>query len=217
MRRLQTTKLVVASHNRGKIIEITALLKNYNIEAIGADALGLDEPEETGDSFIANAKLKALAATTASDLPALADDSGLAVDALDGAPGIYAARWAEQPDGSRDFDFAMQKLNEKMELVRQKNPAAPRTARFICALALAWPDGHVEVFEGKVEGRLVWPPRGQNGFGYDPIFHPLMPMGGTLTFGEMQPAAKQALSHRADAFAQLVKNCLAAPLAGHLG
>ena len=217
MRRLRATKLVVASHNRGKIIEITQLLKNFNIETIGADALGLDEPEETGDSFVANAKLKAQAAASASNLPALADDSGLAVDALGGAPGIYSARWAEKKDGTRDFVFAMEKVIKKLQLAGHYNKAdnkadnkkRPR-ARFICALALAWPDGHVEMFEGKVEGTLVWPMRGQNGFGYDPIFLPLLPAGGNLTFGEMPPADKHAISHRADAFAQLVEACFVA-------
>ena len=192
-------KLIVASHNKGKLVEIADLLSRFAVETVGADALGLPEPEETGDTFIANAELKALAAATKAGLPALSDDSGLAVDALDGAPGIYSARWAETANG-RDFDFAMHKI----EMALHQKGDVPRTARFICALTLAWPDGHVESFEGKVEGTLVWPMRGKNGFGYDPIF---LPFGGDMTFGEMEPAAKHAMSHRADAFAQLVDAC----------
>lgn len=192
-------KLIVASHNKGKLVEIADLLSRFAVETVGADALGLPEPEETGDTFIANAELKALAAATKAGLPALSDDSGLAVDALDGAPGIYSARWAETANG-RDFDFAMHKI----EMALHQKGDVPRTARFICALTLAWPDGHVESFEGKVEGTLVWPMRGKNGFGYDPIF---LPLGGDMTFGEMEPAAKHAMSHRADAFTQLVNAC----------
>lgn len=194
-------KLIVASHNKGKLVEIADLLTRFDVETIGADELGLPEPEETGETFIANAELKALASATTAGLPALADDSGLAVDALDGAPGIYSARWAQTADG-RDFDFAM----HKVEMALNRKPDALRTARFICALSLAWPDGHVESFEGKVDGTLVWPMRGKNGFGYDPVF---LPEGGDLTFGEMQPAAKHAMSHRADAFEQLVGGCFA--------
>jgi len=201
-------KLIVASHNKGKLVEIAELLTRFEVETLGADALGLPEPEETGTTFIANAELKALAAATAAGLPALADDSGLAVDALEGAPGVYSARWAETANG-RDFDFAMHKiemaLHQKSE--GQETPV-PRTARFICALSLAWPDGHVDSFEGKVEGSLVWPMRGKNGFGYDPIF---LPLGGDMTFGEMEPALKHAMSHRADAFEQLVAACFAGP------
>ena len=192
-------KLIVASHNQGKLVEIADLLSRFAVETVGADALGLPEPEETGDTFIANAELKALAAATKAGLPALSDDSGLAVDALDGAPGIYSARWAETAN-DRDFDFAMHKI----EMALHQKGDVPRTARFICALTLAWPDGHVESFEGKVEGTLVWPMRGKNGFGYDPIF---LPLGGDMTFGEMEPAAKHAMSHRADAFTQLVDAC----------
>lgn len=192
-------KLIVASHNKGKLVEIADLLSRFAVETVGADALGLPEPEETGDTFIANAELKALAAATKAGLPALSDDSGLAVDALDGAPGIYSARWAETANG-RDFDFAMHKI----EMALHQKGDVLRTARFICALTLAWPDGHVESFEGKVEGTLVWPMRGKNGFGYDPIF---LPLGGDMTFGEMEPAAKHAMSHRADAFTQLVDAC----------
>lgn len=192
--------LIVASHNDGKVREIGDLLAQFDCTPVSAKTLGLPEPEETGTTFIANAELKALAAAQSANLPALADDSGLAVDALDGAPGIYSARWAVTPDGTRDFGFAMKKLEQALAA----KPDAPRTARFICALTLAWPDGHVESFEGRVEGDLVFPPRGTQGFGYDPIF---LPRGGDLSFGEMHPEAKHAMSHRADAFAQLVAAC----------
>ena len=203
-RRFSEDKLIVASHNKGKLVEIAELLTRFDVETVGADELGLPEPEETGKTFIANAELKALASATKAGLPALADDSGLAVDALDGAPGIYSARWAQTPNG-RDFDFGMHKIEMAMSQ-KQSGEASPvsRTARFICALSLAWPDGHVESFEGTVEGTLVWPMRGKNGFGYDPIF---LPLGGDLTFGEMAPEAKHAMSHRADAFTQLVEAC----------
>lgn len=188
-------KLVIASHNAGKVREIGELLAPYGTEVVSAGTLGLPEPDETGDTFVANAELKARAAATASGLPALADDSGLAVDALAGAPGIFSARWAGQ---SKDFAFAMAKVQSALGEERD------RTARFVCALALAWPDGHCETFEGTVEGDIVWPPKGENGFGYDPIF---LPKGGQLTFGEMDAAAKHAISHRADAFAKLVAAC----------
>ncbi|HVJ40243.1 MAG TPA: RdgB/HAM1 family non-canonical purine NTP pyrophosphatase [Dongiaceae bacterium] len=188
-------KLVLASHNPGKVREIDDLLAPFGTDVVSAGALGLPEPEETEDSFIGNAKLKALAATRASNLPALADDSGLAVHALDGAPGIYSARWAGP---SKDFAAAMAKV---LKLLR---PAADRSAEFVCALALAWPDGHCECFEGRIAGTLVDASRGTKGFGYDPIF---LPVGGTLTFGEMEPEAKHAISHRALAFRQLVGAC----------
>ncbi|CAI8208579.1 MAG: Non-canonical purine NTP pyrophosphatase [Alphaproteobacteria bacterium] len=204
-RHFTAPKLIVASHNEGKLVEIADLLADFAVETVGAAALGLPEPEETGKTFIANAELKALAAATTAGLPALSDDSGLAVDALDGAPGIYSARWAETANG-RDFDFAMHKIEMALNQKAQRQKHVPRTARFICALSLAWPDGHVESFEGTVEGSLVWPMRGKNGFGYDPIF---LPEGGDLTFGEMNPEAKHAMSHRADAFAQLVAACFA--------
>ena len=199
-------KLIVASHNKGKLVEIADLLTRFEVETVGADALGLPEPEETGTTFIANAELKALAAAMTAGLPALSDDSGLAVDALDGAPGIYSARWAETANG-RDFDFAMHKIEMALaQRAQTQSGDVARSARFVCALSLAWPDGHVESFEGTVEGHLVWPMRGKNGFGYDPIF---LPEGGDLTFGEMNPEAKHAISHRADAFAQLVAACFA--------
>ncbi len=203
-RRFSEDKLIVASHNKGKLVEIAELLTRFDVETVGADELGLPEPEETGKTFIANAELKALASATKAGLPALADDSGLAVDALDGAPGIYSARWAQTPTG-RDFDFGMHKIEMAISQKQSgETSPVPRTARFVCALSLAWPDGHVESFEGTVEGTLVWPMRGKNGFGYDPIF---LPLGGDLTFGEMAPEAKHAMSHRADAFTQLVEAC----------
>lgn len=198
-------KLVVASHNEGKVREIRDLLAPFGVETISAAELNLPEPEETGTTFKANAELKALAATRAADLPALSDDSGLAVDALDGAPGIYSARWAQTDDG-RDFDVAMSRV-EKEVAAKNGGPAGDRCARFICALTLAWPDGHTETFEGQVVGQLVWPGRGTRGFGYDPVFQP---NGHDITFGEMDPAGKHAISHRADAFAQLIEACFAA-------
>lgn len=188
-------KLVLASHNPGKVREINELLAPFGADVVSAGALGLPEPEETEDSFIGNAKLKAMAATKASGLPALADDSGMAVNALDGAPGIYSARWAGP---SKDFGMAMNKV---LGLLK---PASDRSAEFVCALALAWPDGHCECFEGRFAGTIIDAPRGSQGFGYDPLF---LPAGGTLTFGEMDPAAKHAISHRALAFRQLVEAC----------
>ena len=192
-------KLVVASHNPGKVREIAELLAPFGIETVSAGDLGLDEPEETGDTFRANAELKALAAAKAANLPALADDSGLCVTALSGAPGIYSARWAGP---NKDFDFAMEKLRRGMI----EAGLSDTSAHFICGLALAWPDGHVEYFEGRVDGELTWPPRGDKGFGYDPVF---IPQGHEITFGEMEPQAKHDMSHRAHAFRQLVDACFA--------
>jgi XTP/dITP diphosphohydrolase len=194
-RRFAGGRLVVASHNPGKVREIADLLSPFAAEPVGAAALGLPEPEETGASFVANAELKARAAATAAGLPALADDSGLSVVALGGAPGIYSARWAGP---GKDFALAMQKVEDALA------GQAERGAEFVCALSLAWPDGHCESFEGRVSGALVWPPRGRRGFGYDPMF---LPAGGALTFGEMDPDAKHAVSHRAIAFRQLVAAC----------
>lgn len=191
-RRFTGGRLVVASHNAGKVREIRALLAPFNADVVSAGDLGLPEPEETGDSFVANAELKAVAAARAANIPALADDSGLSVDALEGAPGIYSARWAGP---EKDFTLAMRKVEDAVAIHTN------RGARFICALALAWPDGHCEVFEGTVAGRLTFPPRGEKGFGYDPIF---IPDGGTQTFAEIAPEEKHAMSHRADAFRQLV-------------
>ena len=199
-RRLEGGQLVVASHNAGKVREIADLLRPFGVETVSAAELGLAEPEETEPDFAGNACLKALAAAMASALPALADDSGLAVEALGGAPGIYAARWAETPQG-RDFSVAMRKVWERLDAAAAPEP---RRATFVCALSLAWPDGHDETFLGRCEGRIVWPPRGDKGFGYDPIF---VPEGHDITFGEMEPSRKHAISHRADAFRQLVAAC----------
>lgn len=198
-RRLETDRLVIASHNAGKLREIADLVAPFGIEAVSAGSLGLPEPAETGTTFQANAVLKALAAARGAGLPALADDSGLVVPALGGAPGIHSARWAGP---ERDFARAMARVEAAL------GDSRDRSAHFLCALALAWPDGHCESFEGRVDGTLVWPPRGTRGFGYDPIF---LPDGETLTFGEMAPAGKHAMSHRARAFAELVAACLAAP------
>lgn len=198
-------RLVIASHNQGKVREIAALLRPYTIDVVGAAALGLPEPEETGDSFVDNAALKARAATAVSNLPALADDSGLVVAALDGAPGIHSARWAGP---ERDFSMAMARVSRALA------DQADRSAWFACALALAWPDGHLETVLGRVDGPLVWPPRGTHGFGYDPMFVPdptrlVDAADRALTFGEMDPDHKQAISHRADAFHKLVAACFA--------
>ncbi|MDP2125552.1 MAG: RdgB/HAM1 family non-canonical purine NTP pyrophosphatase [Parvibaculum sp.] len=190
-------RLVVASHNPGKVREIGDLLAPFAVDTVSAADLGLAEPEETGATFRENAELKALAAARAANLPALADDSGLCVEALSGAPGIHSARWAGP---TKDFDFAMEKLRRGMV---EAGPPDTR-AHFICGLALAWPDGHVEYFEGRVDGELVWPPRGEKGFGYDPIF---VADGHDITFGEMEPEKKHGLSHRAHAFRRLVDAC----------
>ena len=196
-RSLTGQRLVVASHNTGKVKEINALLAPYGVETTGAAALELPEPVEDGDSYTANALIKARAATEATGLVALSDDSGLSATALDGAPGIYSARWA---DGARDFGKAMRRVED--ELTGKDD----RSAAFICCLALAWPDTHTEVFEGRVAGQLVWPPRGDRGFGYDPIFVPDC-RDDNLTFGELPPEEKHAISHRADAFRKLVAAC----------
>jgi XTP/dITP diphosphohydrolase len=188
-------KLVVASHNAGKVREIRELLAAFKVDVVSAGELNLPEPEETETTFIGNAELKALAAAKAANLPALSDDSGLSIDALDGAPGIYSARWAGP---NKDFAMAMQRIEREMDGKKD------RKARFICALTLAWPDGHCESFEGKVTGVLTFPPSGTKGFGYDPIF---IADGYNVTFAEMQPADKHAISHRADAFRQLVAAC----------
>jgi XTP/dITP diphosphohydrolase len=198
-RRFTDRRLVIASHNPGKAREIGALLAPFDVAVISAAALNLPEPEETGATFIANAELKAQAAATAAALPALADDSGLVVEALDGAPGIFSARWAG-PD--KDFATAMKRVEDELQAKATTN----RRAHFIAALTLCWPDGHCESFEGRVDGTLVWPPRGGKGFGYDPVF---VPDGHRHTFGEMEPAAKHAISHRADAFRQLTAACFA--------
>lgn len=198
-RRFTEKKLVIASHNPGKVREIGDLLRPFSVEVVSAGDLGISEPEETGLTFRANAELKARHSAEASGLPALADDSGLAVTALNGDPGIYSARWA---GSSKDFGFAMRKVEEALA------GKTDRSARFVCALALAWPDGHVEIFEGTVEGDLVWPPRGDKGFGYDPMFRPAgQSVDNSLTYGEIDPDQKHATSHRAAAFRQLVEAC----------
>lgn len=198
LHRLAGGKLVIATHNAGKLREIAALLTPFGIEVTSAGALGLPEPEETEASFAGNARIKAHAAAQASGLPALSDDSGLMVDALDGAPGVYTADWAETPEG-RDFFKAMAKVHA--ELVDAKAPQ-PWTARFCCTLCLAWPDGTDDIFAGESQGCLVWPVRGTNGFGFDPMFQP---EGYDRTFGEMAPEQKAPLTHRAAAFDLLVR------------
>lgn len=199
-RKFTDTTLLIATHNAGKLEEMRELLAPFGVSVVGAAEKGLGEPEETETTFIGNARIKAHAAVKATGLPALSDDSGIEVDGLDGAPGVYTADWAETPNG-RDFKMAMTKTHEKLEAV---NAPHPRTARFCSTLVLAWPDGHEEVFEGTVNGSLVWPVRGALGHGYDPMF---MPDGYDITFAEMDFAAKNAISHRADAFAKLVKGC----------
>jgi XTP/dITP diphosphohydrolase len=192
-------RLVIATHNSGKLREIQELLAPHGIECVGAAELGLPEPEEIGNSFIDNAELKAREAADLSGLPALADDSGLSVDALQGLPGIFSARWAEDENGNRDFMRAMDRVWRDVEA---SGPEAGHDAHFTCALAIAWPDnGQTESFEGKVFGTLVWPPRGDKGFGYDPMF---VPNGDERTFGEFEPDEKHAISHRAEAFRKLV-------------
>ena len=202
MRHFDGSELVIASHNAGKVREIGKLLEPFGVTVRSAKELGLGEPEETEDTFIGNARIKAHAAACACGLPALSDDSGLSVDVLDGAPGVYTADWAETPNG-RDFKMAMKKVWDNCERIAAPEP---RVARFHCVLCLAWPDGHDQIFDGRVEGHLVWPMRGEHGFGFDPMFQPL---GETETFGEMDPERKHGMSHRADAFAKLVAGCFA--------
>ena len=208
MARRITGQLVIATHNPGKLAEMRELLAPHGVTAISASELDLAEPEETGDSFAANARIKAMAAATAAKLPAFADDSGLAVEALDGAPGIYSARWA---GSSKDFNAAMTRI-ERLLIERGANEPAQRKAHFVSALCVAWPDGHVEEVEARVDGTLVWPPRGTAGFGYDPMF---LPDGHDRTFGEMSsiekhglPPLGKGLSHRARAFVKLAERCL---------
>ena len=196
MRKFTGDTLLVATHNAGKREEIDNLLGDLGISVVGAAEKGLPEPVEDGTTFIENARTKAHAASRATGLPALSDDSGIEIDALDGAPGVYTADWAETPHG-RDFILAMEKTYKRLLQVKA---CQPWTARFCCTFVLAWPDGHDEVFAGKVEGHFVWPMRGSNGHGYDPIFKPL---GHDITFGEMNPDAKNLISHRADAFRKL--------------
>lgn len=199
MRKLGPGRLVIASHNAGKVREITELLGPFGIEPVSAASLDLPEPEETCTTFLSNAELKAVQAADLSGLPALSDDSGLCVEALNGDPGIFSARWAG-PD--KDFGVAMQRIWQE---VATKGPDAGHDAYFICALVVAWPDGYTMEFEGRIDGHLVWPPRGDQGFGYDPFF---VPNGHEQTFGEMDPAAKHAMSHRARAFELLKERLL---------
>ncbi|OLP59218.1 non-canonical purine NTP pyrophosphatase, RdgB/HAM1 family [Xaviernesmea oryzae] len=214
MRKLEDKVLVVASHNAGKIAEIRDLIGPLGFSAKSAADLHFEEPEETGTTFEENATIKALASAKASGLPALSDDSGLVVDALGGDPGVYTANWAETPEGTRDFAMAMRKVEDALQEAGATTPEA-RTARFVSVLCMAWPDGHVELFRGEVEGHVVWPPRGLSGFGYDPIFQPL---GYDRTFGEMTSDEKHgwthgdshALSHRARAFKLFAETCLSA-------
>lgn len=198
IRKLGKGKLVIATHNAGKVREIADLIAPYGIDTVSAAELDLPEPEETGTTFMANAELKAMSAADLSGLPALADDSGLCVEALGGDPGVYTANWAETADGTRDWMMAMGKVEQKLAAL---GPDASRSAQFVSMLALAWPDGHVEWFEGRIDGHLIWPPRGEMGFGYDPVF---VPEGETRTFAEMSFAEKQASNHRSRAFAKLV-------------
>ena len=200
MRKFSGDRLLVATHNKGKLEEIADLLKPFGVTVVGAAEMGLPEPEETGTTFVDNARIKAHAAAQATGLPALSDDSGLAVDALDGAPGVYTADWAETESG-RDFVMAMEKTHAA---VLATGKSQPWTAQFCCTLVLAWPDGHEEVFPGAVEGRLTWPMRGDLGHGYDPMF---IPEGFETTFGEMDRWEKNRMSHRADAFQKLVTGC----------
>lgn len=200
MRLFADKQLVVATHNSGKLEEIAALLGPHDVACIGAAELGLAEPDETEDSFVGNARIKAHAAARATRLPALADDSGICVDALDGAPGVYTADWAETPTG-RDFMLAMTRTWAALQYIKAPEPW---TARFCCTLVLAWPDGEDAVFEGVMAGKLVWPMRGEQGHGYDPIFQP---DGYEQTFGEMERWTKNKISHRADAFRKLIKGC----------
>jgi XTP/dITP diphosphohydrolase len=197
-RKLAGRELVLATHNPGKVRELAELLAQFHLKVSSAAELGLPEPEETGTTFAANAEIKALAAATASGKPALADDSGLVVDALGGEPGIYSARWAGP---GKDFRVAMRKVEDALKA----KMATDRRAHFVAALCLAWPDRHVETFIGRVFGTLVWPPRGERGFGYDPMF---VPDGYTGTFAELDSVHKHSISHRADAFRQLTTSCL---------
>ncbi len=201
MRRLEPGRLVIASHNQGKVREIRALLAPFGIEPVSAGDLGLPEPEETGTTFAENALIKARASAEGAGIVALADDSGLCVTALGGAPGVYTADWAETPKG-RDWHLAMRKVEDKLNVL---GPDVDRTAYFVCTLALCWPDGETALFEGRVAGHLTWPPRGNLGFGYDPVF---VPDGHSQTFAEIAPDKKHAISHRAEAFRKLVNALL---------
>ncbi|MFA6155718.1 RdgB/HAM1 family non-canonical purine NTP pyrophosphatase [Mesorhizobium sp.] len=215
MHTLDGKKIVVASHNAGKLREFADLMGPFGFEAKSAKDYGLPEPDETGTTFEANAYIKALAAARATGLPALSDDSGLCVDALDGAPGVYTANWAETPEGTRDFAMAMQRTEVALQAVAAATPEQ-RKGRFVAVICLAFPDGEAEYYRGEVEGSLVWPPRGELGFGYDPVF---LPDGFEMTFGEMtaeqkhgwKPGQPTALSHRARAFQKFAEARLNPP------
>ncbi len=199
-RRFEGKRILVATHNAGKLEEMEELFAPFGVSVVGAAEMKLDEPEETEETFVGNARIKARAAVVATGLPALADDSGIEVDALDGAPGVYTADWAETENG-RDFMMAMTRTHDE---ILKTNAAQPWTARFCSTLVLAWPDGHEEIFAGTVDGTLVWPIRGKQGHGYDPMFQPL---GHDRTFAEMTHDEKNAISHRADSFNKLIKGC----------
>ena len=200
MRKFSEPRLLVATHNAGKLEEVRQLLSPLELDVISAGQLGLPEPDETETTFVGNARIKAHAAAKAAQAPALADDSGIEVEALDGAPGVYTADWAETPNG-RDF---LQAMTRTWQALEEKGAAHPRRARFCCTLVLAWPDGHDEVFTGTVDGHLVWPPRGTLGHGYDPIF---VPAGSDRTFAEMTADEKNKISHRSEALRKLVADC----------
>ncbi|MFT7594366.1 MAG: XTP/dITP diphosphohydrolase [Paracoccaceae bacterium] len=199
-RKFSGERLLIATHNQGKLDEMAHLLSPHGVTVVGAAEMNLPEPEETETTFVGNARIKAHAAAKATGLPALSDDSGIEIDALDGAPGVYTADWAETPNG-RDFSMAMERTHRELEAA---NAPHPRTARFCCTLVIAWPDGHDEVFPGLMSGKVVWPMRGSQGHGYDPIF---VPDGHDITFGEMDRWEKNKISHRADAVAKFVAGC----------
>lgn len=199
-RKLEGGKLLVATHNKGKLNEISEILAPFGVQVVGAGEMDLPEPEETEDTFVGNARIKAHAAAKATGLPALSDDSGITIDALNGAPGVYTADWAETPNG-RDFMMAMTRANDELTAA---GTGVPRTAQFRCTLVIAWPDGHDEVFEGVMPGQLVWPIRGEHGFGYDPMFQP---DGYEITCAQMNPTEKNKISHRGKAVAQFVQGC----------
>ena len=201
-RRFSDTRLLMATHNTGKLEEMQHLLQPYGVQVVGAAEMNLPEPEETETTFAGNARIKAHAAVRATGLPALSDDSGIEIDALGGAPGVYTADWAETPNG-RDFALAMERTHRELEALDAPHP---RTARFCSTLVLAWPDDHDEVFEGHVDGRVTWPMRGDEGFGYDPIF---IPDGFDITFGEMDRWKKNKMSHRARSVEKLIQGCFA--------
>lgn len=200
MRLFEEPKLLIASHNQGKIREIAALLGPFQVLTVSSASLNLEEPEETGTTFVENAKLKALAGMKATDLPCLADDSGLVIPALEGQPGIYSARWAQRPDGTADFSFAINRISNEMA------DKEDYSAHFVCALCLVWPDGFDVTVEGKAYGHLTFPPRGEKGFGYDPIF---IPEGHSITYAQMPPIQKQRISHRAIAIQEMIRKCFA--------